>query len=232
MNKTLIKIISFAISCNSTFYMKISQKILDNKDQKRESWEKGLSEYQESSTVDQLKFIFEQAEKQLKDSVEDSNTIVTRATTLLTLMSGFLLLILGFLISKLKPDNFQIFHKLTFIDLIKLHPIPITALAIAIYLFWVIYGVSRNLIDTTYYTIGSESKDLFASGYYNNTATDTERLLMFYIGEIKDYQKRIDNNKFLNDIRWRKLNKSIQRSVFTFPLAFIFYLLISVPTFF
>lgn len=212
--------------------MKKSQKeILVNNDQKRENWEKGLSEYQEFSTVDQLKFVFEQAEKQLKDSVEDSNSIVTRATTLLTLMSGFLLLISGFLISKVKPDNFQIFHKLKFLGVIKLHPIPITALAIAIYLFWVIYGISKNLIGTAYYTIGSEPKDLFVSGYYNNNASDTERLLMFYSGEIKDYQKRIDNNKFHNEIRWEKLNKSIQRSVFTFPLAFIIYLLMSVPAF-
>lgn len=213
--------------------MKKSRKnILLDKNQKRESWEKELPHYQQLSNIDQLKFIFEQAEKQLKDSVEDSNSIVARATTLLTLMSGILLLILGFLITKLKPANFQIFHTLKIPDIIREHPLPVTAFIVAIYLFWVIYGVSRNLISTSYYTIGSEPKDLFVRGYYNNQATDAERLLMYYAGEIKDYQKRIDNNKVLNELRWKKLNKSIRRSIFSFPLAAIIYMLTFIPGFF
>ena len=54
----------------------------------------------EKLTLNDAKFLFEQAEKFLKDSVENSNLIVTRTSSLITLLAGTLVALIGFVISK------------------------------------------------------------------------------------------------------------------------------------
>ena len=59
--------------------------------------------FKEKLTVDDAKFIFEQAEKLLNDSVETSETIVRRMNTLITLITGSLLALVGYL----QPGHFS-----------------------------------------------------------------------------------------------------------------------------
>ena len=55
---------------------------------------------EEKLTVEDAKFIFEQAEKLLKDINETNALIVSRTTTLITIVVGFMIALIGFIFNR------------------------------------------------------------------------------------------------------------------------------------
>jgi len=141
-------------------------------------------------------FLFEQAEKQLKETSDIGNIVVTRATTLITLVSGLLIALIGYSFSRWQT----IFHLDTLTE---------TCLFVSAYLCIIIVLLALNIIGKNYFIIGSEPKSLFVDAFFNSPLSDSKRLIHFYVSEIVNYQRRIEKNKKKNKIRWKLFNISL-----------------------
>src|SRR5690349_12770929 len=97
-------------------------------------------ENEKVADISEVKFIFEQAEKQLKESVETGNVAVTRTTVILSLIVGFITSLVAFSINKLEGDHYQ------------LSPILITAVATVIYLLFQAFKLKKTFEGNEYYT--------------------------------------------------------------------------------
>ncbi|MEZ2338826.1 hypothetical protein AB6735_24460 [Mucilaginibacter sp. RCC_168] len=147
----------------------------------------------EKLSIDEAKFIFEQAEKQLKDTVESSELIINRTNTLITLVSGVLIALLGITVSKMETSS--------------LDSIFFAGTLGSIYLFIIGIYIMKNIQPAKYVIVGEPPKTYFDDIYYSVEPSDeTTRLLWYYINTIQQYQKRIE----LNDKR-RALDNIINR---------------------
>src|SRR4051794_6448256 len=115
------------------------------------TWQ-GKVENKEKLTKEDAKFLFEQAEKFLKDTVETSNTIVTRTNTLITILAGSLVAFMGYIISRLHDNNMD--SQL------------ITAAFGTLYLYVLIFYSFENTKPKTYLIPGSLPKDLFVDAFF------------------------------------------------------------------
>jgi hypothetical protein len=144
-------------------------------------------------TKDEAKFILEQSEKQLKETIDTGNIVVTRTTTLLTIAAGLLTALVGFSINRWET---------------KLHAwdtLLQLSCIVAIYILAVIIVLSLNIFGHTYYTTGSEPKPLLHDTFFSYPDTTNEqRIIHYYRNEFFQYQGRIEKNKRLNRKRWRK----------------------------
>jgi len=64
------------------------------------------AEYEKKLTIKEIKFIFEQAEKRLIQSLEVSNIIVNRTQIILSASSTILLVVVGYLINTILDKSF------------------------------------------------------------------------------------------------------------------------------
>lgn len=181
---------------------------------KIDDWSNSLTQIREYTTIEELKFVFEQAEKQLQDTNETSQLIVSRATTLLTLMSGFLITIVGFGI-KLWIDNSK--------DSLEYYnELILTTIIIGCYTFYISIVLTKNIKGVGYKILGAEPMQLFIKKYY--TINDTKfnrRLRMMYISEIISYQKKITYNININETRWKSINNVIML-IILLPVLLVF----------
>lgn len=140
-------------------------------------------------TLQDVQFIFSQAEKLLRDSVDTSEVIVSRTSTLVTVIAGLLVGFTGFIITQFtratKFDN--IFYT--------------TGIGI-LYLYIVLLYTHRNLKPKTYLIDGSLPIDLFNDGFFIAQVKDEKRILQYYVNEIENYQDNIVKNNFINEKRW------------------------------
>ncbi len=145
-----------------------------------------------------VKFAFEQAEKQLNGTVEESSVLITRTIVLLTLMLGFVTSIIGYVIDKIEKNN--------------LNSIPLisTLLLTLIYLFIQIFKIKDNIKGHRYATAGSEPIDLLSDWYPYTYPNKEKREIAVMLAEIRSYQKRIESNKKTNERRWVIFNHSLK----------------------
>jgi hypothetical protein len=160
-------------------------------------------ENEKKLTLEEAKFIFSQAEKQLRESINNSNSIVTRTTILFTVIVGLLSALIGYTINKMDTG---MDYKLCIISLVS-----------SLYLFCVAYYVIKNIKGQDYMSMGSEPNMLFHDYYFQTYPNKEEREVQNYISEIKNYQERIVNNKKVNNSRWNRFHNSINY-LFCFPV--------------
>lgn len=168
--------------------------------------------YKAVLTKEDARFIFEQAEKMLKDSVETSNIIAARTNTLITIITGSLIAFISYLITRLKNTEFD---HLAFIGT-----------AGTVYLFILAFLAFENTKQTSYLAPGSAPRDLLTDAIFNAVISKEERIIQFYISEYENYQFRIDKNNELNKKRWGRYDRILQ-ALLLLPIGMlIIYLLV------
>jgi hypothetical protein len=161
----------------------------------------------------EAKFIFEHAEKMLKDTLDTNTLIVTRVTTLTTVTSTLLIALFGFSIGRF--------------DIHKTDTLFITGVVGIFYLFIIAVMLFLNIRPNSYYSVGAEPKDFFNRALINKNNA-SYRMISFYVNEIHEYQKRILCNKYVNNKRWRLYKISLSMLVVTPILLSIVYWILTV----
>jgi hypothetical protein len=156
-------------------------------------------------SMDELKLIFNQAEKLLNDTVKEGESIASKTMSMITLMAGLLIALGGYIISIWKG-----FSALTNKDLV--------GIVGCLYLLGVLIYVINNVMTHKYLMVGSQPENLVNSTYIDNEITGSKMLLLLYINEIEDYNRRIANNTTLNHRHWRRYNASLRLFLF-FPVV-------------
>lgn len=167
--------------------------------------------YKAMLTKEDAKFIFEQAEKMLKDSVETSNVISARTNTLITIITGSLIAFISYLIARLKNTDFD---HLAFIGV-----------ASTVYLFILVFLAFENIKQTSYLAVGSAPKNMLADPIFNAAIPNEERIIHLYISEYENYQFRIEKNNELNKKRWKRYDTILRALLFLPTGMLIIYLL-------
>ncbi len=139
------------------------------------------------------------AEKFLKDSVENSNLIVSRTSSLITLLAGTLVALIGFVICKFNIKTID--------------ALSITAMIGVVYVYVSIYNAFENTKPQVYLIPGALPKDLFANAFFVAGITDVKRIIHFYVSETENYQFKIEKNNELNKIRWKRYADLLKATV-------------------
>lgn len=168
--------------------------------------------------VEDLKFIFYQAEKMVDDTVKNFDSITSKSNNLVTILTTIQTALVGYFFS-----NFS--HKGNY-------DIGLSSVFICIcYFSYPTYLISKNIISMGYATIGSNPLQLMSNEIFTSKAmknNDTHRIML--LSEVIDYKKRIENNIFWNNKRINNLNKSI-KLLLLFPffaiIAYFFCVLLS-----
>jgi hypothetical protein len=151
----------------------------------REIW-KAKIEHKEKLTIEDAKFLFDQAEKTLKSSIETSEIIVSRMNTAITLITACFLAFLGYIISRLSKDSLM--ENGMFSSCVG-----------AIYLYFLAIYSFINTHPKSYFFPGAFPQNLFAEPFFADSIADKERITRFYINEIEIYQQKIIANTELNE---------------------------------
>ncbi|MCW3126727.1 MAG: hypothetical protein JWO03_2385 [Bacteroidetes bacterium] len=162
-------------------------------------------EEEKEITLDETKFIFAQGEKLLKETISASDLIITRTTTLITLVSASMFALFSFIINRL--ITLSTLHISDIID-----PFTLTAILGLGYLLLIAWKLYLNVKPIDYKGSGSMPDTLFESSYFDvlYTYSPTAREKAFYLTEIYSYNKRIPLNLKVNAQRWKRLNACIK----------------------
>lgn len=164
---------------------------------KRMDWHAD-SENKTAASLPEAKFIYDEAEKKLKETISSGDLIVGRATTLITLAVGLIVGLLGFVISRYTTTK-------------SIDELCISSALVTIYIFSVLLYIIPNIKGNKYAVIGASPRTLFAKDFYTNKDADQSenRQKMLLWAQIENYQDSIDKNSQANAVRWKRLNKSI-----------------------
>lgn len=153
----------------------------------------------------EAKFIFEQAEKQVRETSDAGNLVVSRSTFLITIIAGLTIGLVSYTINRVIEKN-------------GFDYLSTTSVYTIFYLLANIVLLAFNLTGKKYHIIGSEPKSLAVEDF--TKTPDDERLTHLYVSELVNYQKRIVDNKNTNERRWKLFNISLILVVST-PLFLI-----------
>ena len=156
-------------------------------------------------SMEELKLIFNQAEKRLDSTTKEGENIASRTTTMVTLMAGLLIALSGYLISVWK-------------GIITLTNKDLVAIFGCLYLLGLLIYAIRNIMTHRHFMTGSQPEDLVNSTYDDDEITRSKMLLLLYINEIESYNGRIVNNTALNREGWRRYRNLVRLLLF-FPFA-------------
>jgi hypothetical protein len=156
-------------------------------------------------SLDELKLIFNQAEKRLDETMKRGESIASKTMSIVTLMAGLLVALSGYIISIWKG-----FSALTTKDWVG-----ITG---CLYLLGLLIYVINNVMTHKYIAAGSRPEKLISSTYSDEDIPGSKMLLLMYVNEIEDYNRRIANNTILNRRGWRRYRRSV-RLFLLFPLV-------------
>ena len=158
--------------------------------------------------IDELKFVFYQAEKQFDDILKSFEGTTSKSTSLITLLSGLVVTQAAYVFMNL--DIKGIFD-----------PKLCTAFVSCIYSIILLRYIMNNILPTKVYSIGSDPKDLFTQKFFNESL-GKEKLKYLYANEIENYSKRINYNNALNSTRLFRFRRSIILLV-SQPLFFLLF---------
>jgi hypothetical protein len=119
--------------------------------------------------MEELKLIFNQAEKRLDNTVKEGENIASRTMTMITIMVGLLIAISGYTISIWKGVS-----ALAIKDWV--------AIVGCLYLLGLLFYIIRNIITHRYSLAGSEPADLVSSTYDDDEIPRSKMLLFFPFG--------------------------------------------------
>lgn len=141
-------------------------------------------------TIDDAKFIFEQAEKFLLDVIEAHKTIIDRTNTLLALIITILTALIGFNVNKLEGGyGNDVFSNSIWFLIVYL-------------LIGGIYLVT-NIKPINYMASGSQPRTIFTDRFFRESIPKNDRVIYMYSSEIERYQTRIKENMKINNAKWK-----------------------------
>lgn len=156
-------------------------------------------------SMDELKLIFNQAEKRLDDTIKQGESIASKTMSMITLMAGLLIALSGYIISIWKG-----FSALTTKDWV--------GIVGCLYLLGLLIYAINNIMTYHYSIAGSPPEELMNSAYADKDIPRSKMLLLLYMDEIESYNLRIAINTTLNRRRWRRYRISVRLFLF-FPLV-------------
>ena len=164
--------------------------------------------------IDELKFVFYQAEKQFDDILKSFEGTTNKSTSLITLVSGLVVTQAAYFFINL--DIKGIFdYKLC------------TVFISCMYSIILLRYIMNNILPTKLYSIGSDPKDLFTRKFFDESL-GKEKLKYLYANEIENYSKRINYNNSLNSARLSRFRRSIILLVCQPIVCLFFYLFIAI----
>jgi hypothetical protein len=151
-----------------------------------------------AASIDDAKFIYDQAEKKLKEILSIGDLIVSRTTTLITLITALLVGLIGYAVNRYSN--------------IHCHCHTDTLFAVASttsgYLFFVLIYASTNFLGKRYRVLGASPKKLFDNVFFEGIEGEL-RSKMFIWTQIENYQDSIEFNEKKNKKRWQTFNISV-----------------------
>jgi hypothetical protein len=138
--------------------------------------------YFDKIEIEDAKFIYEHAEKQLQDGIDTSAIITARTTTLLTVVVAIFTAVIGFIISKLN-------------DCTKIDDLLITSILSIIYLFIICLKLKKNIKGVENQVVGAPPQSFFTESFYGEGIDKNQKLIRLYVNEFESYQVRLEKNK-------------------------------------
>lgn len=176
-------------------------------------WEANI-ENKKKLTLEDARFIFEQAEKFLVDVIDAHKTIIERTNTLLALLITILTGLVGFNISKIEEG----FGKDNICD------------AVWFLILYLILGgiyLLKNIKPTNYKALGSQPHKIFVDHFFQKSIADDKRSIMMLSSEIERYQLRITENMNINNQKWSVYRNGIY-ILAAIPIVFLLIYLVLV----
>lgn len=171
-------------------------------------WKTDIEKF-ENLTLEDVKFLFSQAEKKLDDTIKVSEAITTRSYTIITLLVGILTATTGILLKSLIENGVRYYQS-------------ILLMAAIVYLISCLLLLIWNISATKYWTLGSEPKYLSRNIFFTDEIAKELRTIYLYMNEIEFYQERIEINLEKNHTRFIIL-RNVIRAMFILP----FFILIT-----
>ena len=147
-------------------------------------------------SLEDVKFIFNQAEKRLDDTVKTGESIASKTMSMITVMAGVLIALSGYTIS-----NWKGFLSATDKDL--------AAIIGSLYILGLFFYMLTNVLPNNYFVLGSEPDLLMVPQYFDAALPQEMTTIFIYMSEIENYNDRIDKNLEVNARRWRKYRISV-----------------------
>jgi len=157
----------------------------------------------ENITVEDVKFLFSQAEKKLDDTIKVSEAITTRSYTIITLLVGILSATTAILLKSLIDNGVKNYQSVLIITAI------VYLIICLLFLIW-------NISATKYWTLGSEPQYLCRNIFFTDEIPKELRTVYLYMNEIEFYQERIEINLEKNRTRFVML-RNVIRAMFSLP---------------
>jgi len=163
--------------------------------------------------LEEAKFIFQQADTKLKDTVETSQIIVGRTVTIAGISIGIMVALVSYLFTKWSDSNSNFYSLLV----VKIA---------ACYYFLLNIVIVLNIHPSKYTIAGSNPSQLYGDHFFkaehdNTIENPNNRLLELYKVTIGGYESGINNNKNLNNSRWKLFRFSLWALALS-PLFIIF----------
>ncbi|HEV2482222.1 MAG TPA: hypothetical protein VGS79_21300, partial [Puia sp.] len=89
-----------------------------------------------------------------------------------------------------------------------------------LYLLGILIYVINNLMTYKYFEAGSQPETLINSAYFDDEIPRNKMLLLLYLNEIEEYDRRISSNNTLNHQRWRRYKITVFLFLF-FPFVLV-----------
>lgn len=171
-------------------------------------------EHKQKLSKEDAKFIFEQAEKMLKDSVESNALIISRTNTLIPILSTLVIAITGYIINQLGKTDMQNFL--------------ITAAVTDLYFLVLTILAVTNVLPHPYSAVGSLPINLFDDRFFINAIPNDDRIMRYHISESEDYQTRIEANNKTSSRRWKTYKGTLWALALSpIFIAFIYLILVA-----
>jgi len=168
----------------------------------------------DSIDIETIKFIYDQAEKKLKDSLQSGDSIKTRSYNFIALLSSLLIALIVYLTKEKIVGN----------------KIDVSVFGFAIffilYILIVLVILFINVLTKKYLGMGVEPFTIFMQKYIAYTdAKDISRSVKYiYTTQIEKYQDRISLSVKSNEYCGKRLNAAIWMIL---GIIFIFFLYLS-----
>ncbi len=158
-----------------------------------------------------LQFIFAQSEKALDDSIKNFDSTTNKSINVVAVIVALLSTLIGyFSINFSIRGTFDIILSATFI--------------IIVYLFYPAFLISKNILSTGYYTIGSNPETLISNSIFSNENINSKvESTTMILSEIISYNKRINTNIEINSKRIVYLDRTVKALLYLPAIGIITY---------
>lgn len=152
-------------------------------------------QHYDTLSADDAKKILDYAELQIKQTLDTSGVIVSRLSTLVTVVTAMLIGLFGYAINRADQKTFNDQLVLTAVYCLGYLYIPATLIVF-------------NIVGKQYALPGSEPKLFFQENAFREI-NKGNHMKYIWCNEIQEYQVRIMANKRLNRRRWRLFNAAL-----------------------